>query len=440
MLTTIDLYIYVEYGDINGVQSYLNSGGDVLHYGGIGDEGPLHHAARKNDVEISKLLLAYPLIDVDYKDDRMWTPLHLSVYHNYIDVARLLLQHKANPNLVDINGKTSLHLALRDGRYIDMVDLLLEVGAEPNVINDEGLTPLSIAAAHQQKEICILLLQRGADISLCTEKLRLSKVLSDTSQEAFEILEHNDKAILQMVGYSLALSMFRVPFEMIKEVCRYYESPYWWKKFDTENIHKLRAAVLPTYAQKLLESIPADVDMVDTEASSDEEECVACSNNDSSASQELDGFSAGSSCSSDNDNALADEGAVVISSSQRHYRTVATSANDNQNSLLLDEILEWISTLPAWFQEHMMRLHILERLMVWLDGGTIGTELTSSDRGNSFESEHVHSSRYEAAPYTTEKASAADYATEYHAQLIGDGIIDSAFYPVTMDWNSGVTL
>ncbi|RZI45784.1 hypothetical protein EDM53_04660 [Rickettsiales endosymbiont of Peranema trichophorum] len=58
----------------------------------------------------------------------------------------------------------------------------------------------------------------------------------------------------------------------------------------------------------------------------------------------------------------------------------------------------------------------------------------------SFEAEHTDLSRYDAAPYTTEKASAADYATEYHAQLIGNGIIDSAFYPMTVDWNSGVTL
>ncbi|RZI47392.1 ankyrin repeat domain-containing protein [Rickettsiales endosymbiont of Peranema trichophorum] len=194
MPTIRNLWRYIDSGDINRVRDYLNSSGDVLHYVGIGDEGPLHHAARKNNVEISKLLLAYPLTDVDYKDDRMWTPLWVSVYHNYIDVARLLLQHKANPNLVDMNGRTSLHLSVD----IDMVDLLLEVGAEPNVINDEGLTPLAIAAAYQQKKVCILLLQRGADINLCTEKLRLSQVLSDASQEAFEILEHNDKAILRV--------------------------------------------------------------------------------------------------------------------------------------------------------------------------------------------------------------------------------------------------
>ncbi|WP_165379646.1 ankyrin repeat domain-containing protein [Rickettsiales endosymbiont of Peranema trichophorum] len=362
MLTISDLALYIDSGDIDKVRTYLNSGGNFLvggeHYSGIHGEGPLHHAARMDRLEICKLFIAHPLIKVDAHSDGRWTALHIAVCHNHVDVTRLLLQHKANPNFLEETGKTTLHLAVEDSEYLDTLELLLEAGAETNIVDNDGETPLSIAISYRQKEICILLLQRGADPSLCRPELRESTFFTDTSQEAFEILEHNDKAILQMVGYSLALSRFRLPFEMIKEVCKYFESPYWWKKFETEDIDKLKAVVLPTYAQKLLESVPGDVGPVDAEVNSDEEECVACSNNDGGASQELEGFSAGSSCS-DNDNTLANEGAVVISSSQRHYRTVATSANDNQNSLLLDEILEWISTLPPWFQEHMMRLHIL---------------------------------------------------------------------------------
>ncbi|RZI47381.1 ankyrin repeat domain-containing protein [Rickettsiales endosymbiont of Peranema trichophorum] len=443
MPTIRDLWIYIDAGDTNRVRDYLNSGGDVVGEGGdyVGVFGgtPLHHAASMNRLRISQLLLAHPLINVDHQDGGRWTPLYVSVCHNHINVARLLLEHKANPNLVDINGRTSLHIAVDEAKYIDIVDLLLEVGAEPNVIDDEGLTPLSIAAAHQQKEICILLLQRGADINLCTEELRLSKVLSDTSQEAFEILEHNDKAILEMVAYSLALSRLRLPFEMIKEVCKYYESPYWCGKFDIEDIDELREVVLPTYAQKLLESVPEDVEMVDADVSSDEEESVACSNSDGIASQDLDGFSGGRSCSSDSNNVLANEPAVVIRSSERDCRPMPSPGNENQSTLLLNERLAWISTLPIWFQEHMMRLHIVGRLMEWLDSGPISIELTLSDRAGNFEAEHSDFSRYDAVPYTVEKASVTDYATEYHAELVGEWMMDSSFYSMTIDYNSAAT-
>ncbi|RZI47382.1 ankyrin repeat domain-containing protein [Rickettsiales endosymbiont of Peranema trichophorum] len=439
MPTAIDLYICIDSGDINGVRSYLDNGGDVVNYRSIGGEAPLHHAATMNSVEMCELFLAHPLITPNDRTYGGWTPLHLSVCHNHIDVTRLLLQHKANPNLLEVTGKAPLHLAVDDPKYIDTVDLLLEVGAKPNVIDEEGLTPLSIAVAHQQKEICVLLLQRGANVNLCTEELRLSRVLSDASQEAFEILDHNDRAVLQMVGYSLALSRFAIPFEMIDEISKYYESPYWWKKFDTEDIDKLMEVASPTYAQRLWECTYEDTVMVGSDANSERDECMICSSTEIT-SQHGESSSMGSACS-DSDSTLTDEPAVVLKSSERDYRAMLSPGNENQHSLLLNEMLAWISTLPTWFQEHVMSLHMVERLIRGcLDSGPIVIDPMSIDRDQSFESEYRHLSRYETAPYTVEKARATDYATEYHAELVGDAMMDSEFYPLTMDWNSGVTL
>ncbi|XP_032827394.2 uncharacterized protein LOC116952292 isoform X1 [Petromyzon marinus] len=198
------------------------------------DLGKLHKAAASGDLEKLKRLLKKG--DVNQLDKQNRTPLHLACANGHSDVVLFLLQnnfvklnlcdndnrsplmkavqcqqeacvkalleHKADPTLVDSNGLTALHqaalipscpiaqLLLRHNAHIDaenkdgntplllamssgdltMVELLLRHGANVDSRNRARRTPLMIAASNGENEIVKLLLEHGADVSCKDDK------------------------------------------------------------------------------------------------------------------------------------------------------------------------------------------------------------------------------------------------------------------------------
>jgi hypothetical protein len=96
------------------------------------------------------------------------TPLHDSVSKNNLRMARLLLDHRANPNVAgrhdvpDIDREFPLHRAIGNPR---LVQLLLNSGADANAVDINGMTPLHRAAAAGQVESAELLLGKGAQVN-----------------------------------------------------------------------------------------------------------------------------------------------------------------------------------------------------------------------------------------------------------------------------------
>ncbi|PYI18867.1 hypothetical protein BO99DRAFT_297494, partial [Aspergillus violaceofuscus CBS 115571] len=62
---------------------------------------------------IEALTTGGALLHIGNKDG--WTPLHEASYHGHIRVCRLLLEHRADPDLPDHQGRTPLYLASRNG-------------------------------------------------------------------------------------------------------------------------------------------------------------------------------------------------------------------------------------------------------------------------------------------------------------------------------------
>lgn len=104
------------------------------------------------------------------------SPLFMAVEQKNMGVAKLLLEHGADPNRTEFDeasGRSNPRSnplakasALADK---DMCLLLLEHGADPNppaYNHDDGFhlsTPLMAAAARGHVDVCLLLLERGAD-------------------------------------------------------------------------------------------------------------------------------------------------------------------------------------------------------------------------------------------------------------------------------------
>ncbi|BBN14087.1 hypothetical protein MPTK1_6g08760 [Marchantia polymorpha subsp. ruderalis] len=161
------LYPAVFSGDFERVSSLLSNIGDegadidVNMKAGKAQLAPLHHAAKKNHVGITDLLLAHPNIDVNAQDRSLRTPLHLACRKGYTQIVAKLLQCS---EAIDVNAKakgdiTPLHLAAYCGND-EVVELLLEhrlIDLDARTA-DERFTALHMAACSGYDSIVRMIL------------------------------------------------------------------------------------------------------------------------------------------------------------------------------------------------------------------------------------------------------------------------------------------
>lgn len=133
---------------------------------------PLHEAAAYGNEEMVTLLmqLGANIADTDIHSS---TPLHWAAAGKQAGNLRVLLDHgdlaPGCIDLRDLTGNTALHsvLALSTHRHSTPAEavarLLLTHGADPDVINASGCTPLYLAAEHGLPSLISLLLDYGAD-------------------------------------------------------------------------------------------------------------------------------------------------------------------------------------------------------------------------------------------------------------------------------------
>jgi len=79
---------------------------------------------------------------LDAEDEAGNTPLIFAINNGYIEIVRLLLEAKANPEIANETGGRPLTVAAFKGDT-DIIDLLLKAGANPQAPNEQtGKTPL----------------------------------------------------------------------------------------------------------------------------------------------------------------------------------------------------------------------------------------------------------------------------------------------------------
>ncbi|KAI1888603.1 hypothetical protein AGOR_G00186860 [Albula goreensis] len=110
-------------------------------------------------------------------DNQNRSPLMKAVQSQQERCVATLLEHDADPNLVDINGNTALHLAALIPS-ISMAVQLLEHEANVNAQNKDGCTPLTLAVTENHAEMAEFLLKEGADVNATDQGERTSLMIA----------------------------------------------------------------------------------------------------------------------------------------------------------------------------------------------------------------------------------------------------------------------
>ena len=207
---------YIETGNHLDLEHLLRSDASLLKQKTSHDISPLLLACYYNKPQIIQVILKYTnsitiheacaagllqhvQMMLEHKNDIIeefsthgFTPLGIASHFNKEDIVRLLLAHKADPNIPSQNGYQvyPLHAALSNNNS-NISKMLIEAGAEVNIKQHGGYTPLHFAAQHGNIDLIIILLEEGADISILTDTGESASDLADKKgfREIAEILQ-----------------------------------------------------------------------------------------------------------------------------------------------------------------------------------------------------------------------------------------------------------
>lgn len=187
-------------GDVRRAASLLDEGADIHYTESVANsDSALHHAARRDDVEMATLLLRRGA-NVDTRGTGGYVPLHVAAGLGKMQMAVWLVRNRADLSAQHQSTGTPLHAAVLQG-HGPMADLLLKAGADVNARNALGDTPLGglrlAARIHPSHEgIVRSLIAAGAE--LASER--------DTVAHAYGVLaQHFPDIALELARRKVAL-------------------------------------------------------------------------------------------------------------------------------------------------------------------------------------------------------------------------------------------
>ncbi|KAJ6496205.1 ankyrin repeat-containing domain protein [Mycena sanguinolenta] len=190
----------------------------------------LRNAIRDGAAEttIHDLVIQGADLNVNAGPDSKWvTALQLAAAHGYEDLVTLLINQKAQVDVLGGEDGTILHAALR-GPYQNILKLVLEANADPNVLDHQHGTALQYAASNGHLDSVQLLLSHKADpdirggkyetalhAAVYGEHLDVMKVLLARNANP-NIVAGTDATISRDYGTTLQIAAFRKRLDMIQ--------------------------------------------------------------------------------------------------------------------------------------------------------------------------------------------------------------------------------
>ncbi|XP_076440202.1 E3 ubiquitin-protein ligase MIB1-like [Babylonia areolata] len=166
----------------------------------------VHHAAFGDEPAVIEMLHRGGA-DLNARNKRRQTPLHIGVNKGHIGVVRALLDLGSHPSLQDSEGDTALHDAISKKRD-DMIALLLEHSADITITNNNGFNALHHAALRGNPSAMRILLSKLPRPWIVDEKkddgytaLHLASL--NNHVEVAELLVHQGKANMDIQNVNL---------------------------------------------------------------------------------------------------------------------------------------------------------------------------------------------------------------------------------------------
>lgn len=171
-------------GQVEAVRELIAMDADVNSTGSVGT-APLILAANYMHPEVIMHLLA-AAANVNFTDLRWWTPLLAATRQRgsartdkggadesrRLECMRILLDHGADPNRLDMEWNSALHHCCARADDVDAVSLLLDRGADINAANARFQSPLRLACLNNRPRVVKVLLERGARIDTSRDSVR----------------------------------------------------------------------------------------------------------------------------------------------------------------------------------------------------------------------------------------------------------------------------
>ena len=156
------MFKHQEASEVDACVTVTASGNDRFQHLLESNPFALHDAIESDNRDLAAALLQCGA-DPNKVNKEGYTALHLSSFQNNKDILSELLQRGVNVKAKSKDGDTALHItATLNSKEIAF--MLLNSGADFSLTNSKGNTPLHTAAWFGAKEIAVELIQRGADV------------------------------------------------------------------------------------------------------------------------------------------------------------------------------------------------------------------------------------------------------------------------------------
>lgn len=160
------------------------------------NETPLHYSVQCSSPKVVHALLQFPQVNTDIRDNYGLTPLLHCALHGYYVKAKMLVDRHASFEVVNNDGHTPLHLAVRRGHYA-LAELFISSTAM-GIRDHSGRSPLMLALMYGHHLIAEMLLEHHPDLTL-RDELGMNLIHYAVVMNDVPTVEH----MLAVTGYTI---------------------------------------------------------------------------------------------------------------------------------------------------------------------------------------------------------------------------------------------
>jgi hypothetical protein len=136
----------------------------------------LHMAVTERQYEVAKALLENKA-DPNAVNDKKATPLHVAAQRADANMAKLLLKHSANVDPVMNGGVVPIHFAAERGHH-EVLEVLAKAGAKLDRQDHDGNTAMHLAAKYNRVTCAQMLCHLNVDFNIRNKKIQTPLTLA----------------------------------------------------------------------------------------------------------------------------------------------------------------------------------------------------------------------------------------------------------------------